>query len=169
MIQDYAKKNTSRPPRKWGKLITAIIICFAILIPSMFFIIHFHQTKQHIIKQPAKKPSKIKTTIKNQSTQFDFYTLLSKIKVPESAPNHSNQYILQIASLTTLEQAKDLIAELNKLGFRTFIQKHESSTHPQFRIMTGPYTTWETAKQAQKNLQDQHIKSILMKTQKTSS
>lgn len=180
MIQDYAKKSTNKTPQKRGFLLVSIVVCFAILVPLIFFFVHFYKIKQHnaSIKKPITKTSQMTTSRGNIQTQkphpeFDFYTLLPKIEVPTATipvlsqnASNQNQYVLQIASLPNVAQAKSLIARLDKLGFRTFIQKHESPTQSWFRIMTGPYESWENAEQAQKNLQDQHIDSILIKIKK---
>lgn len=119
-------------------------------------------------KNPAKKSLKAQTQAPNQTPDFDFYHLLSTITVPTGSSSAStlattlssgtngqlavNNYILQVASVQHLDDAKRLVKRLQSLGFATTIHIRPIKTTVWYRIWVGPYHSLIAANRAKQQL-----------------
>lgn len=147
-----------------------------------------HATHSDAAKKAAKNAASQKTTTNKDNSsaenlqqdpmQFDFYTLLpsetSSIQA-QAADTHAlsplsnttsklqNTYMLQVASVKALQDAKKLRDQLTSLGFRSFIQKFSGKKNVWFRVMTGPYLSSTNAREIQNKLSDDGLESILLK------
>ncbi|MCK4674965.1 MAG: SPOR domain-containing protein [Gammaproteobacteria bacterium] len=132
------------------------------------------------IKQQAKEKS---TTKKEQ--KFNFYTILPELEIliPESETrppertaetknktvttntskaNKSKQYVLQVGSFQSLNDAKKLKANLAFLGLSANIQHVTVNKQAWHRVRTGPYKDKQQLYKNQKTLKQNGIHAISM-------
>lgn len=132
------------------------------------------------IKQQAKEKS---TTKKEQ--KFNFYTILPELEIliPESETrppertaetknktvttntskaNKSKQYVLQVGSFQSLNDAKKLKANLAFLGLSANIQHVTVNKQAWHRVRTGPYKDKQQLYKNQKTLKQNGIDAISM-------
>lgn len=88
-MRDYANRSRrSSPPRRNGLLVVSIfMIALALALPFALF--YLHHKKMLITKDLSQNKNDEKTAVldkpKDPSQQFDFYTLLPKMAVPNNA------------------------------------------------------------------------------------
>ncbi|NOQ68724.1 MAG: hypothetical protein GQ573_01215 [Gammaproteobacteria bacterium] len=132
------------------------------------------------IKQQAKEKS---TTKKEQ--KFNFYTILPELEIliPESETrppertaetknktvttntskaSKSKQYVLQVGSFQSLNDAKKLKANLAFLGLSANIQHVTVNKQAWHRVRTGPYKDKQQLYKNQKTLKQNGIHAISM-------
>ena len=119
--------------------------------------------------------------------KFDFYQLLPKIEVPVSdsapqatralpvttpSPAHTNAnnktssaqtiYVLQVASFKTFSDADTLKAKLSLLGFEVNVHHFKAASGQEwYRVWIGPYASKQQAQQAQAQLSQNKVSSLL--------
>jgi cell division protein FtsN len=191
MVKDYAKNNISNTIPKNVKRRRMAIIFIAIalggLLPMFFYYTKYHQavpSGDKTAKQQIKlKSSARKIKTKNQqkshqanhnTTQFDFYTLLPKMKVVIPSQNSTTNamlpittkpstYILQIASLQNLSDAERFCEQLNNLGYRSYVQPYQNHHTTWYRVMVGPYLSINQAEADQRKLHQSDMDSLLLR------
>ena len=82
MIKDYAPSASQKTSGK-QKWVACLIIALAIIIPATMYYVKFQKTRSHKSHRTySTKTQKQQTTAakqsKNNSTDYDFYTLLPK-------------------------------------------------------------------------------------------
>lgn len=184
-----AKKESSRKTKKNQPRSRPIILFAAfllvgvlagLLIAGLAFISHHkidHAKKAESQKTqvtqnkkpPPKTPSK---------PHFDFYTILPNKKVdnPKAAANNQNanaeepvEYLLQVASVKSFQDADRLKAQLTLLGYTVFITKSKSGNTEWHRVNVGPYSSLKKAESKQDELRQNEINSLLLKNAKHSA
>ena len=103
--------------------------------------------------------------------RFEFYTRLPELKVegtpdpePQQAPSSlEKNYVLQVGSFKSMEDADRLKAELILQGLDVNIQNAKDSKGQSWhRVQVGPYSTRSRLNKAQDVLANNEIESILM-------
>jgi len=136
----------------------------------------------------TKAKTNIKTEAKEKKEQkFNFYTILPELEVfiPENEtrpPDRSTetkqkpttksknaskklvnkQYVLQIGSFQSLDDAKKLKANVAFLGLAANIQHVTVNRQTWHRVRTGPYTSKQQMYKNQRTLKNNSITSISM-------
>lgn len=173
-MRDYAQKKPApkKPQQKNNAMyyFSIVIILLAILFPlSMFYLkyrqsVHAHKQAEIITQN---QPS-VKATVKeDNSTHFDFYSILPKMQMPNddanaNASDKNPMYVLQVASVTDRSAAQRLQMQLSELGYQSFILITQAKNIPRFQVLTGPYTSTNNAKADQKRLHNQQFDSVLL-------
>lgn len=141
------------------------------------------QANKHPTKQVVKKKKSVKESVTHKrAPQFDFYDILPDgpaKSVKKNTPKHaavkkksietknkgnSNSYMIQVASMSTPEEADQLKAKLILAGYSTKVSKVVSNRRAWYRVMVGPYVDSKQAKRAQQAIRDQqHLDSLLLK------
>lgn len=194
-IRDYAAPSPKRRHKKkqnpfLRRLILIVLIGLAGL--TVYTIKHTtgsqtNQADTPKIKKPASPAKQIEKTKTPDETntkaapkvsvepQFDFYTLLPQmeISVPKTDATKINlapkDYLLQVAALRNLEDAKGLSDTLQAMGFMARVQTYRSTSGTQWnRVITGPYHTLKAAEDAQDKLLNEHIDSLLLQIKPSS-
>jgi len=142
--------------------------------------------KQDTTKAKTNKKTEIKKEKKEQ--KFNFYKILPELEVfipenetrpPESSTvtkqkqttkntNTSKklankQYVLQIGSFQSLNDAEKLKANIAFLGLAAHIQHVTVNKQAWHRVRTGPYTSKQQMYKNQKTLKQNNISSISLK------
>ena len=136
-----------------------------------------HQT--HHQKTVAVKKTKT-TVVADNQPKYDFYKLLPKMTVvipsddqltptvlakqktmPHTA---SSYYLLQVASLASSVDAKEVQNTLKNGGYSAFIQRYQGSDHLiWYRVMVGPIQNLKTAESQQNKLYAHQMMAMLLK------
>ena len=192
------KKNSSRSTKnKSGNhlwLITGLLIL--VVVAGLFYLKGQNTISNK--EQPSKivsnkTPIKPKEASKQNTPQFDFYTVSPNQKTPVKtsqqtpvttkatssksipAPVTTNKttkkpvttkpinYTLQAASTKSFAEADSLKAQLILLGYNVKIKKIKVGSATWNRVDVGPYTSLSAAQAAQASLKKQQINSILVK------
>ena len=140
------------------------------------------------LKQQAKKKSttETETTPTTKEQKFNFYTILPELEVliPESETrppersaktknktittnntsklNKSKQYVLQVGSFQSLNDAEKLKANLAFLGLAANIQHVTVNKQAWHRVRTGPYKSKQQLYKNQRILKQNDIHAISM-------
>jgi cell division septation protein DedD len=118
----------------------------------------------------AKQEQLRKKAAETVEPHYDFYTTLSKdnVETPEPAekaeaknpaPTH---YVLQVASVSTYQDADRLKAQLILLGYSVSISKQIHDGVESFKVNIGPFSSPKAAEARQESLRKDNIKSILV-------
>lgn len=189
------KRAKTRPIGK--KILLSIIILIIIGGGSFYLLekTHFHQiySIMHNPKTGAvvaeAKPIEFESDKNNQQIQsatiapenapkpqeikFDFYQMLPKMQVTidnsnnnTAAPNHS-QYILQLASFASQNEAADFQKNIKNLGFHSKLQAVQQANLTRYRVQIGPFKKQQDAEDVRDNLQKQDIDCIIIKINNT--
>jgi cell division protein FtsN len=166
------KKRTTNPSRKplpgWIWMLTGLIIGLsATLMPTL---------------NEMNQPTEQKAAQTNQSgpvakRQFDFYTLLPELEVvvdentPKktdiknntSTPKKSGNYVLQVGSFKSNEEADSLKAQLALMGVVTNIEVVNVNGNKWHRVRIGPSQDLKRLEATQKKLRAEKIDTILLK------
>lgn len=181
MVRDYAKRPPPQKKRRRMPIVIAIlVITIALVIPTVMYYARYQKVihkKKLLLATQSSKPAKRKALTPPADTkqsEFDFYTILPKMQVqvrtPSSTPTQispqeaKGHYMLQVASLQSLKQAKQFKDKLFSLGYLAHIATFRSKDGEVWnRVITGPYNSLREAEKAQTTLQQHHIDSILLK------
>lgn len=150
-------------------------------------------TPSHTKTNPQKKvshPNEKSTDAAKKQPQFDFYTLLPEAEAPLSEPKkpaaklvtsaqtpakmttkpapatstkQALNYILQIGAFPHYADADELRAQLVLQGHEANIKTIKSHGATWNRVWMGPYSTLSAAQKSQQQLQQNHIKSIVVR------
>ena len=158
-------KTKSQPLPGWVWLITGLVIGLsATFLPSIN-----EKTKQNDValkEEPSMMPTAKRT--------FDFYTLLPELEVvvdgdnPEKS-NSSDQsrpageYVLQVGSFKSSEEADSLKAQLALMGVETNIETVKVNTINWHRVRVGPSKDIDQLQTTQNRLRKKNMDSILLK------
>ncbi|WP_423063170.1 SPOR domain-containing protein [Candidiatus Paracoxiella cheracis] len=183
MVRDYAKRPPPQKKRRRMPIVIAIsVIAIALVIPTVMYYVRYQKIihkKKLLLPTQSSKSAKPKVltppadTKQTKQSEFDFYTILPKMQVqvrsttstpiqisPQEAKGH---YMLQVASLQSLKQAKQFKDKLFSLGYLARITTFQSKNGEVWnRVITGPYNSLREAEKAQTTLQQHHIDSILL-------
>lgn len=171
MVHDYAKRSSSQPRRKKHIVATVVIIVVAMALPAIMYFVKFK--KMHTQKKASTattKPTIIKpvSVHKPNSIQpeFDFYQILPKmeVKVPQQQGPIKHSYLLQVASFQDIQDAKHLKNELTALGYAPSIEAFQASDNRIWnRVLIGPFHSLSDAENAQDELRQQRLESLLLR------
>lgn len=197
-VRDYAKRPRSSRQRKRGNplLFPFVLISLIGLVSAGAYLIKGHSethkktltekkaasvpihreiavTRNHK-KRKAKEATL--TTEPRSATEFDFYTLLPKMEVAVPQPKanaihtRAETYLLQVAAVKDLQDAKRLRDKLQAMGLMASVQSYRSNSTGTVwnRVITGPYSNLKAAEDDQDTLLDQHIDSLLLRIKGTS-
>lgn len=160
-----ATKSTPLPGWVW--LLTGLVIGLsATFLPS--------------INEKAKQKKQL-TTIKEDTSiapvskrTFDFYTLLPELEVVVDKDSNTNSstsqhksadanYVLQVGSFKSSEEADSLKAQLALMGVETNIETVKVNTINWHRVRIGPSKDIDQLQTTQKRLRTKNMDSILLK------
>jgi cell division protein FtsN len=145
---DTDKTNTSTQEKKEQKF------NFYTLLPELEVLIPKSETRPPE-KKPEVKPSKQPT--KQSTAKTNVY------KPAKNKPVGSNkQYVLQVGSFQSLNDAEKLKANLAFLGLSANIQHVNINRQTWHRVRTGPYDNKQQLYKNQKKLKRNNISSISM-------
>jgi cell division septation protein DedD len=104
----------------------------------------------HPAPTPAKAPAK--EGAQNSASAND-----GKAELPK------NSYILQIASFRKLEDANQLKDQMDLLSIDAKVSNIENKGTQWYRVWIGPFVLIQDAKKKQKELQESHVKSLIVR------
>lgn len=161
MVNDYAKRRT--PQSKWSSIWIFSFLFILIFIILALYFKHKHSHNASTSPQKSTELTKAKIPTQTEHQQFDFYTLLPKLKVENT---RNDVFILQMGAFSNLSEAQDLMNQLSKMGLKSVnIQTyHNAENSYRVRVVLGPYNTHEVAEKMQKELSQHNIESLLLKT-----
>jgi cell division protein FtsN len=132
-------------------------------------------TKEIVKKPIALNPADIQPT-------YDFYKLLPAMTVTipkkdkplpthtshavsaKTTASHSGNYVLQMASVQTSQQATQIATTLKTAGYLAFVQSYQAPDHSTwYRVMIGPFNTLKTAEAQQNKLYAHQMDALLLK------
>lgn len=159
--------KTSTPLPGWVWLVTGLIIGLsATFLPSI-------NEKVTQAQQPleSKQPSSIEPQSKRT---FDFYTLLPELEVVVDEDNSisdnalkreltDGQYVLQVGSFKSSDEADSLKAQLALMGVETNIEIVKVNTINWHRVRVGPSKNIDQLQTTQQRLRAKNMDSILLK------
>ena len=164
--QDFANPPSKSSYRRHYRYHWAIGIAIALGLTVSLYC-HHHQ--QHHTTAPRSTPHlpRPTQTTPPQHNQFEFYSLLSKLKVttPDAQPHSkisTNQYLLQASVSQNKKGAKLFADELATFGYPAWVKSMETSGITYFAVVIGPYQTESMAKSDQSKLIAQNINSLLL-------
>ncbi len=187
MARDYAKRTTSRKPKKqpipgwvWMLvgLLVGLFIAFLVYLQgqgkSPFKGINLPRSTpaasdtRSVKKQPIPKAPK-----KDDGINFDFYSILpeQEVVIPESELGNTPtptaekaNYFLQVGSFKSDEDAGSRMAELFLLNMEPSIQKVTvDGGNTWHRVRVGPYTDRRKLDKARRRLQENGIDFFVIK------
>ena len=166
------KKRTANPSRKplpgWIWMLTGLVIGLsATLIPTLNEM--SQPTEQKTVQSKQREPV--------TKRQFDFYTLLPELEVVvddntpkktdtknnDSTPKKSGNYVLQVGSFKSNEEADSLKAQLALIGVVTNIEVVNVNGNKWHRVRIGPSQNLGQLEATQKKLRAENIDAILLK------
>ena len=186
MARDYAKRTTSRKPKK--QPMPGWVWMFAGLLVGLFvaFLVYLQQQGKNplagislpkppvtdtraVKKEPVPKAPKKE----DDGINFDFYSILpeQEVVIPESELGNTPtptaekaNYFLQVGSFKSEEDANSRIAELFLLNLEPSIQKVTvNGGNSWHRVRVGPYTDRRKLDKARRRLQDNGIDFFVIK------
>jgi cell division protein FtsN len=117
---------------------------------------------------PSTTPSPVETTpaVTPSSPRDNVSTTINKTVTPTPNPITAKplEYILQIATLSQFNAADQLKAQLSLSGFEVNITPIQHDGKTLQRVWLGPFHSQDAAQSMQKQLQDNHITSKLLKS-----
>lgn len=156
----------STPLPGWVWLVTGLVIGLsATFLPSINE--KSKQNKQSVeIKEPAIAPA--------SKRSFDFYTLLPELEVVVDGKSDSDsdqakhklpdgEYVLQVGSFKSSEEADSLKVQLALMGVETNIEIVKVNTINWHRVRIGPSKDIEQLQTTQHRLRTKNMDSILLK------
>ncbi len=181
MPRDYAHytKDKKQPKKSKGKktgfgkkihwLLILLIITVLVIIGIRLLHNNTTEPKKPVVQnkiQPVtvekKDKQQGKATVSSE-VQFDFYTILPKAQVSvQSTNNGQNKFILQVAIVQTMNDAKHLESELSLLGLDVFAQPITINGVNKYQVNIGPYVSKDAALSDQKKLQANKIRTKLI-------
>lgn len=160
------KTNTkSQPLPGWIWLITGLVIGLS----ATFFPSINEKTKQNEVA--LKEETSITPAAKRT---FDFYTLLPELEVVVDGDNAAKsnttdqsrpagEYVLQVGSFKSSEEADSLKAQLALMGVETNIETVKVNTINWHRVRVGPSKDINQLQTTQNRLRTKNMDSILLK------
>ena len=163
------KTSRSRPSTKplpgWVWMITGLAIGLsATFLPSLN---NDDDQTTHAIKESNEKEAPAKR-------KFDFYTLLPELEVVVDKDSHKStnapskslpagEYVLQVGSFKSNEEADSLKAQLALIGVETNIEIVKVNAVSWHRVRVGPNKDVSQLQSIQQRLRSKNMDSILLK------
>ena len=171
MVQRTTRKKrnpaANSPLPGWIWLLTGLIIGLsATFLPSLN-----EKSKQN--QETAVVDDEASVTPPSKRT-FDFYTLLPELEVvvdkdsnqSSGSPNHqlpAGEYVLQVGSFKSSDEADSLKAQLALMGVETNIEIVKVNAINWHRVRVGPSKNIDQLQTTQKRLRTKNMDSILLK------
>ncbi|MCX7125151.1 MAG: SPOR domain-containing protein [Gammaproteobacteria bacterium] len=126
----------------------------------------------------VKKEKDIALNPADEQPKYDFYKLLPEttVTIPKqdlspkpvnTAAIQPDNYVLQIASLQTEDEATQVQTAMTTLKYKTFVQAYQAPDHTTwYHVMVGPLTL-ASAKKEQSELDSHQIEASLLKNKTT--
>ncbi len=127
------------------------------------------------LPQPSKPAAKTETEQTKSQPSFDFYYILPELEVPvpeqeiatksrsDQPAQQDIEYILQVGSFRTHEQADQLKAKLALQGVEAKIQTVNINRDTWHRVRVGPINNMRTLDKTRRRLQDSGIAAIVIR------
>ena len=199
MTKDYAKRAASKQNQRhgakkiaWAKIILLLVVV-ALLAAFAWWMRagmqHTAALKQHLppvesitaskinssktskgyVSNKGENSAKSQNESKSSSMDYQFYTLLSEIRVIDPDQNGQNLpgaepgFWLQMAVYYTEKDADAMVERLQLLGMNPDVIQRlsESSNKILYYVAQGPYVTRALALQKQKDLQKLNLDSMI--------
>ena len=161
------KPAPSTPLPGWIWLLTGLVIGLsATFLPSI------NEKSNHKNEHTISKEESLPTSTSKRT--FDFYTLLPELEVvvskdsdtDKSTPSRelpAGEYVLQVGSFKSSEEADSLKAQLALMGVETNIEIVKVNTINWHRVRIGPSKDIDQLQSTQKRLRTKNMDSILLK------
>lgn len=184
MSKDYAnrkqKTRTSRTQKQVSSLRWTITIAASILFVIALSYLKTHSHKPNKQQQVASH-HKVQAKSVVQEANFDFYTILPKMKVSTSeskaqlkpavvkdvkknANLKETSYMLQLAAFNKYQEADKFKAEMTLQGFAVKIVSVKGKNNIVFyRVFLGPFANQTLALNMQSQLAKMRLKPLLVK------
>jgi hypothetical protein len=182
MTRDFAKKSSYKKRKKQSsnKIIVGLLLIVVIIFLGGTFFYYYGIFKQriaatsYVVKEEVMKPL-TKVEKFEVKPRFEFYNMLAsqkdenkylngdigKTKNTRVIGEEKGIYILQIAAFRQIGEAKILMLDISKKGFKAGLK--QDGEHKWTRVQVGPYASKITAEQEQKKLKELNFNSILIK------
>ena len=173
-------KRSSRKTKKsfpWLAIVLLIVLIILLIMGISYVrnqVVNSQKSapkQSHVPVQTAVPlPKKSKPPAK-QKIKFNFYTLLSKMKVEvpltrsshiRKATKNKTHYIIQLASFFEKSRAKQYQSKLKTLTFKTRLIVVLMDNSPIFRVQIGPFYSKTSANHVRDQLEAKHVDSILV-------
>ncbi|MFK7794958.1 MAG: SPOR domain-containing protein [Gammaproteobacteria bacterium] len=171
MARQTTRKKTrstkTKPLPGWIWLATGLIIGLsATFLPSL--------NEQHNANQAAQTESEKSSVAPVSKRTFDFYTILPELEVVvdkddrQSSTSINNKpptgnYVLQVGSFKSSDEADSLKAQLALMGVETNIETVKVNTINWHRVRVGPSKDIDQLQTTQNRLRVKNMDSILLK------
>lgn len=166
---DFATKQ--QPKLKKTKRGFPLLALLSVFIAALLWLLPHHPgvkpAAEHKINPMVATTSQpIKSVVVNSQTQptdpqLEFYQML---KSPEGTlPRERGEYSLQLAALTSVQAAQQVVEALKQHAFSAHIvtNSNGSTTHWS-RVVLGPYNSETAAKMVQRKLEHMGERGILL-------
>jgi len=166
-IRKTRKSTRTKPLPGWIWLVTGLIIGLsATFLPSINEKSNTHQTANIEAEKTPVAPVSKRT--------FDFYTILPELEVvvtndeqqSSAAANNklpAGNYVLQVGSFKSSDEADSLKAQLALMGVETNIETVKVNTINWHRVRVGPSKDIDQLQTTQNRLRVKDMDSILLK------
>lgn len=183
MARDYAKKKPPQASKRrveprvpaWVWLFTGAVLGAFIMFLMRLADMAPTATEE---KQKVNKASTAKTQPSEQKPRFDFYDLLKEANVPTPRPSPASQgdkpttqapeteYVLQVASFKSKEDAEALRAQLILLNLEATVQDATvRNGETWYRVLAGPYQSRSRMSKARSTLISNKYEALVLKRQ----
>lgn len=188
MAKDYAKRYKTPAPKKRGKkstigarlrMIFVLIVILGIIVAGIAGYFHYHPSKtppsllppvsdakNTLLKKATPKAPVVEA--KEEPVDYEFYTLLPKINVPDpvldtTPPDQQPGYWLQMAVYYSMRDASAMLDRLQLLGLDPVITERKSTKSDKtlYVVIMGPYSTKEDAVARQQDLKKISVTSYI--------
>ncbi|MES2204002.1 MAG: SPOR domain-containing protein [Pseudomonadota bacterium] len=182
--QNHSQKGASKKRKKGAsgssiRGIFVIIVILLVIASGVAGYFYYHQPKiptsllPPVVDAKATSPKKAvnKAPVveaKEEPVDYEFYTLLPKINVPDPAsstapPDEQPGYWLQLMLYYNMRDASAYLDKLQLMGLDVAITQRKSTKtdHDLFVIVLGPFTTKENAVARQQELKKMNISSYI--------
>ncbi len=181
MAKDYARRYNRKSPVKQRKKASVIAYVRRLFVFSVFILIiaagvygyvYYHQHGQNAaITKPAPTktvPAAPVTDAEEDPVNYEFYTLLPQIAVPDpkqdtAPPDEQPGYWLQLMVYYNMRDASAFVDRLQLSGLDPVITQRKSTKtdHDLFVVVIGPFTSKEHAIARQQDLKKINISSYI--------
>ena len=158
-------RSTTKPLPGWVWMVTGLAIGLsATFLPSFN---DKHAQSENVIEEVTEKETPAKR-------KFDFYTLLPELEVVVDKDSHKTSatttktlpegdYVLQVGSFKSHDEADSLKAQLALIGVETNIEIVKVNTVSWHRVRVGPSQDTAHLQSIQQRLKNKNMDSILLK------
>lgn len=191
MAKDYAKRYKTQPKKRkksaslsYMRSIFVLIVILLMIVAGIagYFYYHYplNQKTAASLLPPIsdaeetslkKSPKKVKAPVveaKEEPVEYEFYTLLPKINVPDpvlnnTPPEEQPGYWLQMAVYYSMRDASAMLDRLQLLGLDPVITERKSTKADRtlYVVIMGPYPAKEAAVARQQDLKKISVTSYI--------